>query len=404
VAAPTSAVDGIQSGADVLSRRAWAVRAASAGPALRPIGLFVASRFVVLVSIGVVFVLKGPFVMSRYTGPWPDPPGGALLPRALGSWDAAWYLTIADHGYFGPVHPKQLPGAKLAFFPVWPGLLRVVTTVTGLDILTVGIVLSLIVGAACSVALWWLVRELCGSSVADRAVALWVFFPGSYVLSLMYAEGLTVAFAAVCLLALLRRRWWVAGLAAGVATGVQPDAVVLVACCAWAAGWAVWRDRQWKAVVAPVLSLAGIVGYFAYLWAKTGDVLKWYHVENSVWSSGNGFYDNTVHLVGHSLSHWGDLQTVVPALGILWALAGLALMVSWRPPAIIWIFTLGLLLVALASAPVGTRPRLLLVAFPLIVAVVRRAKGPGFSALLAGSGFLLGVLTMVTFSTTLLAP
>ncbi len=130
---------------------------------------------------------------------------------------------------------------------------------------------------------------------------------------------------------------------------------------------------------------------------------RWYHVERDQWG-GTGFYHDTVFVLRQSVTHPHDLEAVVPALGLLFALAGLYLMVRWRPPVIIWIYTVGILLSAFDSNMVGARPRVLLTAFPLIVAVARRVRPAAFGTVAAVSGFLLATMTFLLFSLVLVAP
>ncbi len=197
------------------------------------------------------------------------PPRASLFLQALGSWDGSWYLLIAGHGYFPPAAQFPIaPGSAFGFFPVWPLLLRGVSDLTGLTPIVVGVALAFVFGAAASVALWYLVRHLCDEQVADRSVVLWVFFPGAVVLSMVYSEALVVLLCRGLPAGAVKRRWLMAGCAAGVATGVHPEALVLVACCLWASGVAVRRDRDWWSLLAPVLSLAGVVAYFSYLWTR----------------------------------------------------------------------------------------------------------------------------------------
>jgi hypothetical protein len=376
----------------------------SMGMLARTIGTFTVSRLVVAMALGSVLVINQGMATHHFTGPWPTPPKASLFFQALGSWDASWYLLIAGHGYFPP--PAQFPmahGAATAFFPVWPLLLRGVSELTGLTPIVVGVGLAFVVGAAASVAIWFLVRHLCDEAVADRSVVLWAFFPGAVVLSMVYSEALAILLCAVCLLALLKRQWLVAGLAAGVATGVHPEAIVLVLCCLWAAGVAVRRDGDWWALMAPVLSLAGVLGYFCYLWNTTGDFFGWYRTERDQWG-GTGFYHDTVFVLRQSVTHPHDLEAVVPALGLLVALAGLYLMVRWRPPVIVWIYTVGILVSAFDSNMVGARPRVLLTAFPLIVAFARWVRPAAFGTVAAVSGFLLATMTFLLFSLVLVAP
>ena len=370
----------------------------------RTLGAFTLSRLVVAGALGSVLVVNQGLATHHFSGPWPTPPKASLFLQALGSWDGSWYLLIAGHGYFPPAAQFPIaPGSAFGFFPVWPLLLRGISAVTGLTAVVVGVALAFVFAAAASVALWYLVRQLCDDAVADRAVILWVFFPGAVVLSMVYSEALAILLCAVCLLALLKRQWLVAGCAAGAATGVHPEALVLVACCLWAAGVAVRQDRDWWSLLAPVLSVAGVVAYFLYLWVATGDLLAWYHTERDQWG-GTGFYHDTVFVLHESVTHPHDLEAVVPALGLLFALAGLYLMVRWRPPVVIWIYTVGILLSAFDSNMVGARPRVLLTAFPLIVAVARRVRPAAFGTVAAISGFLLATMTFLLFSVVLVAP
>jgi hypothetical protein len=369
----------------------------------RTLGAFALSRLVVAMGLGSVLVVDQGLATRHFTGPWPTPPKASVFLQALGSWDGSWYLLIAGHGYFPPARFAIAPGSAFGFFPVWPLLLRGLSAVSGLTPIVIGVAVAFVFGAAASVAIWYLVRHLCDESVADRAVVLWVFFPGAVVLSMVYSEALAILLCAVCLLALLKQQWLVAGLSAGVATGVHPEALVLVACCLWAAGVAVYRDRDWWSVLAPVLSVAGVVAYFSYLYSATGDVLRWYHIERAQWG-GTGFTHDTVTVLRLSVSHPHDLEAVVPALGLLFAVAGLYLMARWRPPVIIWIYTVGILLSAFDSNMVGARPRVLLTAFPLIVAVARRVRPAAFGMVAAASGFLLATMTFLLFSLVLVAP
>jgi hypothetical protein len=370
----------------------------------RTLGIFTASRLVVAAALGSVLVVNQGLATHHFTGPWPNPPRASLFLQALGSWDASWYLLIAQHGYFPS--PAQFPiahGSATAFFPIWPLLVRGLSDLTGLTPVVVGVGMAFVCGAAATVALWHLVRHLCDGAVADRAVTLWVFFPGAVVLSMVYSEALAILLSSVCLLALLKKQWLLAGAAAGVATGVHPEAIVLVLCCLWAAGVAVRQDRDWWALAAPLLSVAGVLGYFLYLRNTTGDVFEWYHVERDQWG-GTGFYHDTVFVLRESVTHPHDLEAVVPALGLLFVVVGVGLMIRWRPPVIIWIYTIGILLSAFDSNMVGARPRVLLTAFPLIVAVARWVRPAAFGTVAAVFGFLLATMTFLLFSLVLVAP
>jgi hypothetical protein len=70
----------------------------------------------------------------------------------------------------------------------------------------------------------------------------------------------------------------------------------------------------------------------------------------------------------------------------------------------VWIYTLGILLTAFDSNMVGARPRVLLTAFPLIVAVARAIRPSALGVLAGVSGALLATMTFLLFSLVLVAP
>ena len=372
---------------------------------LRPLGLFTVSRIAVALVVLAVVRLDVGMSTSRFAGPWPNPPNAPRFFQALSSWDASWYLLIAQHGYFfSATKPPIAPQTQIAFFPLWPYTIRWVSAATGLSLAGTGVALAFIFGALASVGLWYLVKELCDDPTAYRSVALWVFLPGSLVLSMAYSEGLLVLCSSVCLLALLREKWAVAGLAAALATGTHPEGLALIACCAWSSLQAVGRHRQWRSLVAPLFSTLGVLAFFSYLDVRTGDFLRWFHVERRIWQSGNGLFHDTVYTMGRAITHPSDLQVLIPGLGILFTILGFVLMVRWRPPVIIWLYTVAIVVFSLGSDQVGIRPRVLLVAFPLTVAIARVLKQDLLAPLVGLFGAILATLTFLVLTLVVVSP
>lgn len=375
----------------------------------RPLAIYLASRLVVLATIAAVSQLGIGRARHHFPGPWPSIAAKIPFLRALSTWDASWYLHVTAHGYgsahhdYAAVHHLHVT-PDMAFLPLFPLTVRAGHIVTGMAPALVGAVVVLLLGAVAAVMVWALARRLTDLRVADRAVALWCFFPGAFVLSFIYAEGLTVACAAACLLALVDRRWALAGLAAGLATATQPSALALIPCCAWAAWLAVRRRRQWAALVAPALAPLGVLAYQGYLWARTGEPTAWYHVQRVYWHGQLNPYATTVRMVQRTIVHPGTLNYLVPSLGLVLVVVGAVLLWRWRPPAVVWIYAAGVMALALSSAPVGARPRFFLVAFPLAIAMARVARGRSFAVLLGCSTILLVVITLVTTATLKLTP
>jgi len=304
----------------------------------------------------------------------------------------------------------------MAFFPMFPLLIRAGTAV-GLSYLAAGVMVGLALGALATAAIWLVARQVLGEGTATTAVVLWSLFPGAFVLSFAYSEGLTVLGAAICLWSLLERKWVLAGLAAAVAGATQPAGLILVLCCTWCA----WKDMSESPpretplspslltpLWAPALAPTGALAYFAFLWHRTGDPLAWYHSEKLFWDHGGvlfGIYKTTlsplIYLAGHPLVLDNAAMLV---LGMAVAAGGVALNRRWRAPIVLWIWVVGTLGLTLMSAPVGLRPRFLMVAFPLFLAAARYVPRRWLWAVASAEAAVLAALTFFTVTTLTLVP
>jgi hypothetical protein len=371
---------------------------------VRPLAIYAASRAVSLVAFILTVTVASVTGLDWVTGrPWPAPPAGqSPLLTALTGWDGSWYVQIAHHGY------GEQSGV-MAFFPGYPMSIRLVAGVTGLSYGAAAVVAALAWGAVASVLLWALSSALGDRSFADRSTALFAFFPGSFVFTMAYSEPMMLAASIGCLLALHHRRWVVAGLCGAVATATRPNALVLVACGGWAAVMAIRQERDWKALAAPGLSLAGVAAYFAFLWRRTGSFWAWFDVEQNLWKesfsptaaftrAGDAFDV----LLGRGRGP--DLNPVLPTLGLAFVVAVVVLLVRWRPPVPLVIYTVGILVLAAGSGNLGLRPRFIATAFPLSQALARRMGTAAFSVTLGVFAALLGALTFVSVLTMLATP
>ncbi|MHB8340824.1 MAG: mannosyltransferase family protein [Mycobacteriales bacterium] len=319
--------------------------------------------------------------------------GDAPLGRLLTAWDSLWYLSIARYGYPRTLAPQYLPhhGNSLAFFPLYPALVRGLATVLGGDVVIAGYLLNFVLGAVAVLLLRALFTDLETARAtpdlpaADRAVALFITFPGAVVLSLAYAEALTITLAAACLWALYRQRWAVAGLAALLAGATRPNALPLVAACGWAAVAAIARRRQWAALLAPALAPLGALAFFWWEDARTGVHFAFQVVERAYWGQHLDFSTglpkelrllSTRALTGDAAEVWIILA------GMVFLVPVLVLLARSRLPWPVLIYTLGVLALCLAYTQVGARPRYLLTAFPLFLPLGRALRGAALQAVL----------------------
>ncbi len=373
-------------------------------PLLRPLGLYAASRLLVLLASAVGALLATEAGRPQLTsGPWPQVSGtgvGAL--DGLLRWDSAWYATIAAGGY-----PETAVDERIAFFPLFPGLVRALMAVTGLGPTTAGLLAASSCGALATVLVWVLGRRLSGEQAADRMAALFAFFPGSFTLSMVYAEGLLIVLAPATLLALDARRWVWAGTFAALATATRPNSVAVGAACVWAAFVALRQHRDWRALAAPALAPLGILAYFGYLYQRTGEPLAWFVAQREVWRERVdplAQLDRVLLLLEDPLSPDGSLNTTVPVVGMLVIVVAFIALWRWRPGGNVVAYAVVSSAMVLTSASIGARPRMVLAAFPLVMALAYVLRGGWFAAVLALSAGSLALLTVLTAASLVVTP
>jgi len=146
------------------------------------------------------------------------------------SWDSDRYRTIALHGY-----PTTLPtdsaGQVLpnewAFLPVFPTLCHLLMVATGMDFSIASVLIATAAGAGAVLVLYRLLEPRVGHRSALWAVLLFCFGPLSFVLSVGYAESLSLFLLFGGVLALQRRQYHLVLLAGVVAAFTRPGALAL---------------------------------------------------------------------------------------------------------------------------------------------------------------------------------
>jgi Gpi18-like mannosyltransferase len=320
---------------------------------------------------------------------------GANLVKQFRAWDGGWYLSIATHGYVrhippGTGNPAQ---ANVAFFPLFPILVRAVHTVTGMGLERSGAAVVCVFGAGASVGFWLLVRRLRDEATADRAVALFVFFPGTIVFSLLYAESVALCFAIFCCLFLLERRWVLAGLCGALATAARPNAAGVVVAAAIAAVFAFRERRSLRPFVALVLAPLGAIAFFLFLWSWTGSWRSWNDVQRRGWHD-RFVWDQSWIDIHRWLRHpWHDVSLTVIVLSTIFGVIALVLLLRTAMP--VWLKAYALVALAFTMTSLGMRPRFILMAFPVFIALADRARNTSLTFLVGSFAGLLTVYTVI---------
>ena len=193
-------------------------------------------------------------------------------------WDVGLIRKVAEFGYAGYPEAYTDQGVE-AFFPGMPVVLRAVHAVVP-DWTVAGLVISLVAGAAASVALGRL-ATLDGAP-ASRAVLYLVVSPYAVFLFAGYSEALFLAAALWGWLQARQGRWVTASLLVAAAATVRVSGVFLG--CGLVVHYLVMHGgrprRDALALLAPFLAVAA---YFAYLTALTGDPWRWLSAQEQGW-------------------------------------------------------------------------------------------------------------------------
>ncbi|MER7517158.1 glycosyltransferase family 39 protein [Streptomyces sp. NPDC126499] len=358
-----------------------------AAPAL---GLFAAARLTGMLALAL---------WAWHTGRSPR----ALLAK---SWDSDWYLRIAAHGYGRTLTwPDGAVQSDLAFFPLYPALVRAVTTVLPVAGGTAGLLLSWLAAGAAAWGIYLVAERLGGRPVAVLTVLLWGLLPHSIVLTMAYTEPLMTAFAAWSLYAVLTRRWLWAGALAAFAGLSRPNGVAVAAAVLAAVAVELWRRRGragWPVWAGAVLAPTGWLSYVLWVGARRGDLLGGYFAVQEGWTSRFDFGHGALVFVRDMLkgpTQFGyAMALVITAAGVL---LFVLLALFERPPLPVLVYAGVLVLITVGgSGFFESKPRFLLPAFPLLLplarAMTRARPGAAITVIagLAGLSFAYGVYVL----------
>ncbi|MEW2133470.1 glycosyltransferase family 39 protein [Streptomyces sp. NPDC005435] len=327
--------------------------------------------------------------------------GGAHWWDVLGTWDGWWYLQVAQNGY-EPRLAALPPGGvftvqqnSVAYFPLYPALIRLVSRLTGLgpygSAMTVSVVASFVAAAG----IFAVVRLLAGARAGTVAAGLWAVAPGAGVEWAVYSESLYVALAAWTCYLVMTRRWAAAGVVALLAGLNRPTSAALIGAVGLAALVTLARPRARREhgirgpVLAMVLAPLGLLGYIAWVGLSTGEPGAYFILQREGWAHYFDFGSYTLHVLGNLavgrhdyLFAFGfpDVLSVQLVLALPFLIT---LMLRRRPPLVLVAYTLASVVAVLGTQQMfGNTMRYLLPVFPLLLApaaALGRLKWPSLA-------------------------
>ncbi|GAB7043337.1 membrane protein [Catenuloplanes niger JCM 9533] len=331
----------------------------------------------VVVVLGLFVAIRG---LQSAAIAWLALPGATVADSLL-SWDAGWFVRVAGEGYpTGYTYDEDgtLVGNGIAFFPLYPALIRLVSF-TGLSLPDAALAVTWACGAAASVALFQLGSRLYDRRTGYVLTVLVIAQPMSVVLNMGYSEGLFLALAAGALLAAHRRSWvWmgVLGLAGALA---RPTGFALTVALGVAALLA-WRteDRRGRitALGAAAVAMAGTPAYLLWAGHRIGDWDAWFRVQTAGWGSTFDFGRSTLSFLDSTLrtgNGWVQVSVAWILIGAVLLAVTAVLHRPWWPLVAYGLVTL--VLVVGQGGYYHSKPRLLvpvlLIMLPLATALGR---------------------------------
>lgn len=323
--------------------------------------------------------------------------GGELWHSLTARYDAGLLLGIADGGYDDGAHVPS----NLAFFPVFPLLVRGLGAVIGIP--AAGVLISAAAGVATAAALYAIGRRLGQERMGTVLAILWGALPHAITQSMAYTETAFTALAAWSLFAVLGREWLAAGILACVAGATRPTGVALIAVVGIAAivDLIRCRGRAWRAWVGGAVAPLGFLAYVGWVASRTGGIDGWFLVQAG-WGSrfDGGRYTATTFI--ELLNGQTSLQLLVVSAVIAGAVTLLLVSATERVRWELQLFSLFVVVLGLATAGYyQSKARLILPAFTLLIPVAmalsaaRRATCAVVLAVLAAGSAWFGAYLLV---------
>ncbi|MFI5931334.1 hypothetical protein [Actinoplanes sp. NPDC051494] len=348
-------------------------------------GVAVAAGILVLTRVVQILLLVG---LDRAI---PDPAG---LRSNLLIWDGGWFQRVAAGYPQGYTYAQNgaLEGNELAFFPLYPMLIRALSAI-GFDPGSAALAVSWLASLGAAVALHLLGTSLFKSRRAGWAlVGICCGAPMSVVLSMAYSESLFLALVAGMLVAAHRRVWWAAGLLGLGCALTRPTGAAAAVALAVAALVAIREHRdekKWPPLVAAAVALAGVPAYLGWVGWRVGEVDAWFKIQTAGWGTSFDFGDSTIGFLSDTLTLADGWVPMSVALILLVALAAAGVALAGRPWLPLAVY--GIVAMILVYGQAGyyhSKPRLLLpVLLTLLPAAAAAARARPRVAILAISAW-----------------
>jgi hypothetical protein len=301
------------------------------------------------------------------------------------AWDGGWYQSVINVGY--KFIPEQQ--SNVAFFPLFPQLVKLIAKLTSFNVVAVGVVLNILV----TVGTCWLVCKLVDyfrgqqNNLVKKVIALGLLlsFPTAFFFAAFYADAMVVGLTTGALYWSLKKMYKQGFALTALATAAKISTLAIIPVQIYL----YWCDRRpskkniIKLISLTLLGLGGLACFALYLHFKVGNSLAFMETQNS-WGKASGFF--LMNLLKEYLDIYRNLfNPVVSRIGSLGRLfnsiipfISIGSIYYFVKNKLYWlaIFIGASVLIPLASGSLTSLSRYILIFMPVLAAYVSTKLTP----------------------------
>lgn len=224
---------------------------------------------------------------------------------ALLVWDAVWYGTIIDRGYWTDGNTSVMH--NVVFLPLYPLVCRAVKHLLSIATPDAMLLVSALSTMVMLALVYNLLAPLYSAFVVRMTTLFLAFGPFSVFLYSGYSEALFLSLLALFFVLLLRKQYWAAGIVTGIASACRPYAPLLVIVLILEAARQYYSANGLRLkvssslllqlLVAIPLSFTGLAAYTMWSYYRFDDPLAFAH-GYLAWSSHHALPTGMADLIG----------------------------------------------------------------------------------------------------------
>lgn len=274
-------------------------------------------------------------------------------------WDSYWYLDIVNNGYYLKTDNTL---SNVAFFPLYPMLIKIVGTILLGHFVLAGWLLSVgFLLLACAY-FYKFLKKFHPEIDSELPIILMLVFPTAFFFNIVYTESMFLFLTLATFYYSFKKQFWLAGVVAFFGAMTHSNGIFL----ALPILWKIWEMYGWKSTfttkIIPVFFPAiATAGFFAYSAVKFHDLFLFFNLE-SAW--GRSFKLNMDHFI--FFSHPAIVNFAIDMFFTILIIAVIVLV--WKKLSPLYAIFMSLtVLAALTSGTLMSIGRYSLVLFPMFI-------------------------------------